>query len=634
MDSKRVFNPYLPEWEYVPDGEPHIFNNRVWGYGSHDRKNGDSYCLEDYVVWSAPTDDLSNWTCSGTIFKKEDDPYNEKGKYSLFAPDIAKGPDGRYYLYYFTAQMERISVAVSERPDGRFRYYGDIHYPDREFTYGGVIVSNADVGYNGNQEPVNYMANNHGGMVCIENQWYMFYHRHTHKNQYSRQGCAEKIQILPDGKINQAVMRILRLKNKLGLFEDPYRGASAAEETELFCCEKHRAEARKTAQEAMVLLKNEGKKPKEHILPLKPGEQKIALIGPYADSRSIIGLWAVHADTKDSVTLKEAFEEVLGKENLITAKGCEYMEDESVLGGFGNSKDREINEYEKKQQAEADRKAAFEAAAQADVVVMALGEHPMQSGEGGSRTDVRIPEIQQQLLEQIYKTGKPVILIIFSGRPLVLTDTVSYADAVLEAWFPGTEGAHAAADIIFGKANPSGRLTMSFPYTVGQIPVYYNGFQTGRPVGESIHSNRFTSRYLDCPNKPLYPFGYGLSYHETKYTNMSLSQTELKAGEILRASVDVENISSAAGQETVQMYIRDVTGSVVRPVKELRGFQKILLKAGETKRVFFEITESMLRFHTKSMKFQAEPGKFIVMIGKNSEQTECAEFFLKGEGEK
>lgn len=318
MDSKRVFNPYLPEWEYVPDGEPHIFNNRVWVYGSHDRKNGDSYCLEDYVVWSAPTDDLSNWTCGGTIFKKEDDPYNEKGKYSLFAPDIAKGPDGRYYLYYFTAQMERISVAVSERPDGRFRYYGDIHYPDgrlldggmpfdpgilsdengnwlyygfcfakpsnrvpdghkkggycveleddmitikskpkevlpgavqakgtafenhgfleassiryignlyylvysseqghelcyavsnypdREFTYGGVIVSNADVGYNGNQEPVNYMANNHGGMVCIENQWYMFYHRHTHKNQYSRQGCAEKIQILPDGKINQA----------------------------------------------------------------------------------------------------------------------------------------------------------------------------------------------------------------------------------------------------------------------------------------------------------------------------------------------------------------------------------------------------------------------------------------------
>lgn len=438
---------------------------------------------------------------------------------------------------------------------------------------------------------------------------------------------------LSEEKINQAVMRILRLKNKLGLFEDPYRGASAAEEAELFCCENHRAEARKTAQEAMVLLKNEGKKPKEHILPLKPGEQKIALIGPYADSRSIIGLWAVHADTKDSVTLKEAFEEVLEKENLITAKGCEYMEDESVLGAFGNSKDREINEYEKKQQAEADRKEALEAAAQADVVVMALGEHPMQSGEGGSRTDVRIPEIQQQLLEQIYKTGKPVILIVFSGRPLVLTDTVPYADAVLEAWFPGTEGAHAAADIIFGKANPSGRLTMSFPYAVGQIPVYYNGFQTGRPVGESAHSNRFTSRYLDCPNKPLYPFGYGLSYHETKYTNMSLSQTELKAGEILKVSVDVENISSTVGQETVQMYIRDVTGSVVRPVKELRGFQKILLKAGETKRVSFEITESMLRFHTKSMKFQAEPGKFIVMLGKNSEQTECAEFFLKGEGE-
>lgn len=229
---------------------------------------------------------------------------------------------------------------------------------------------------------------------------------------------------------------------------------------------------------------------------------------------------------------------------------------------------------------------------------------------------------------EMHKLGKPLVLILFNGRPLVLTDVEGYADAILEAWFPGTEGGHAIADIIFGRVNPSGRLTMSFPWSVGQTPVYYNGFQTGRPAGGSGHTDRFTSRYLDAPNGPLYPFGYGLSYHRTRYENMRLSSKELIPGEHIVASVDVTNESDCDGLETVQLYVRDVTGSVVRPVKELKGFQKLLIKAGETKRVAFEITEEMLRFHTKDMKFQSEPGRFVVMIGKNAAETQAAEFVL------
>lgn len=424
--------------------------------------------------------------------------------------------------------------------------------------------------------------------------------------------------------LDAAVWRVLMLKNKLGLFEDPYRGADKAEETKRACSVEHRAMARKVAQEALVLLKNEG-----DVLPLKKVGVKYALIGPYSESQALIGLWAVHARQKDVVTLKDALKEVVGEKYLKSAVGCCFLEDESGLGQFGHSDEEQLDPQVLAQRAKAQRDQALEVAREADVVIMALGEHPMQSGEGGSRTDLTLPAIQQELLCDIHKLGKKIILLVFSGRPLVLTETEKYVDAVLEMWFPGTEGAHAAADILFGDVNPSGRLTISFPYAVGQVPIYYNGFSTGRPAISSSHSNRFTSRYVDCPNDPLYPFGYGLSYHTAEYRNLTLSDREFQRGGSLMVSVDVQNTGKMAGWETVQLYIRDVTGSVVRPIKELRGFQKVWLSAGETKSVSFTITEELLKFHTKDMTYQAEPGKFVVMVGQDSKTILNEEFWLE-----
>lgn len=435
--------------------------------------------------------------------------------------------------------------------------------------------------------------------------------------------------LVRDGKISQqclddAVWRVLKLKNKLGLFEDPYRGADEAEEAKQSCSAEHRAMARKVAQEALVLLKNEG-----DVLPLKKVGVKYALIGPYSESQALIGLWAVHARQQDVITLKDALEEVVGEEHLKSALGCRFLEDESGLGQFGHSDEEQPDPQILAQRAKAQRDQALKVAQEADIVIMALGEHPMQSGEGGSRTDLTLPTIQQELLRDIHKLGKKIVLLVFSGRPLVLTETEKYADAVLEMWFPGTEGAHAAADILFGEVNPSGRLTMSFPYAVGQVPVYYNAFSTGRPAVSSSHSSRFTSRYVDCPNDPLYPFGYGLSYHTAEYRNLTLSDTKFQRGGSLMASVDVQNTGNVAGMETVQLYIRDVTGSVVRPIQELRDFQKVWLHAGETKTVVFQITEEMLKFHTKDMTYQAEPGKFVAMVGPNSKMTLNGEFWLE-----
>ena len=435
--------------------------------------------------------------------------------------------------------------------------------------------------------------------------------------------------LVRDGKISQqclddAVWRVLKLKNKLGLFEDPYRGADEAEEAKQSCSAEHRAMARKVAQEALVLLKNEG-----DVLPLKKVGVKYALIGPYSESQALIGLWAVHARQQDVITLKDALEEVVGEEHLKSALGCRFLEDESGLGQFGHSDEEQPDPQILVQRAKAQRDQALKVAQEADIVIMALGEHPMQSGEGGSRTDLTLPTIQQELLRDIHKLGKKIVLLVFSGRPLVLTETEKYADAVLEMWFPGTEGAHAAADILCGEVNPSGRLTMSFPYAVGQVPVYYNAFSTGRPAVSSSHSSRFTSRYVDCPNDPLYPFGYGLSYHTAEYRNLTLSDTKFQRGGSLMASVDVQNTGNVAGMETVQLYIRDVTGSVVRPIQELRDFQKVWLHAGETKTVVFQITEEMLKFHTKDMTYQAEPGKFVAMVGPNSKMTLNGEFWLE-----
>jgi beta-glucosidase len=429
---------------------------------------------------------------------------------------------------------------------------------------------------------------------------------------------------ISEEKLDEAVWRILKLKNKLGLFEDPFRGASEEAEKDLCCCESHRKKARQISGESIVLLKNEG-----GILPLKADGKKVALIGPYAESSELTGLWAVHANMSDTVTVRSAIEEVIGAENLVVAKGCDYLEDESSLGIFGSKEESATDDEAREKEAVKKWSEALNAAQEADVIIMTLGEHPMQSGEGGSRTNIGIPENQVRLFKEVKSFGKPIILVTFSGRPLVLSDVADDADAILEAWYPGTEGAHAIADILYGKVNPSGRLAMSFPRAVGQLPIYYNGFQTGRPNQVSSHSNRFTSRYLDCPNDPLYVFGYGLSYHESEYSEIELSSATIRKGGTISASVEVTNKSSVDGLETVQMYIRDVTGSVVRPIKELKGFKKVMLKAGETIKITFEISEEMLRFHTKDMSFKSEAGKFILMIGKNSADVKIAEFILE-----
>lgn len=420
-------------------------------------------------------------------------------------------------------------------------------------------------------------------------------------------------------KIDQAVWRVLKLKNKLGLFEDPYRGASAEKEQEVICCRENRDVARHAVVESLVLLQNN-----KDVLPVSK-DKKIALIGPYADSQDLTGLWAVYAEKKHVTTLKKAFESELDENHLRYTKGCELLEDYESLGNFG-AFESDAPVKKTMEEDEASISKAIELARWADVVIFAMGEHKLQSGEAGSRTNLYLPEIQTEFLTKILPWVKESVLLLFNGRPLVLTDIRNQVDAILECWFPGTEGGPAIADLVFGKANPSGRLTMSFPYAIGQVPVYYNGFSTGRYPKTSNHSNRFTSRYLDCPNDPLYPFGYGLSYHTVKYSNLRMSKRVITPGESLTAMVEVTNMGTVSGKETVQLYLRDKVGSVVRPVKELKGFEKIWLNPGETKEVSFQIDESMLKYYTRSMEYKAEYGSFQLFIGGNSQDVLEEEF--------
>ncbi|WP_068503623.1 beta-glucosidase BglX [Paenibacillus kribbensis] len=423
-------------------------------------------------------------------------------------------------------------------------------------------------------------------------------------------------------KLDEAVLRVLKLKNKLGLFEDPFRGASVAREKKLSNCAESKSLSRQAATQSLVLLQN-----LNDTLPLTK-EWKIALIGPYANNQDLNGLWAVYGDKSQVVTLKTAFEEILNPDHFQFTQGCELLDSYEGLGDFGffTKEETLLNTDEDKKR---ELNKAIELAKWADVVIFAMGEHTLQSGEAGSRTDLNLPAIQTAFMEQVLPWVKKSILLLFNGRPLVLTDIKDKVDAILECWFPGTEGGHAIVDLLMGYANPSGRLTMSFPCAVGQVPIYYNGFNTGRPQKTSTHSVRFTSRYLDCPNEPLYPFGYGLSYHTAEYSNLKISNSVLRSGEQVEVEIEVHNSSEISGDEVVQFYIRDKVGSVVRPVKELRGFQKIHLKAGEKRKVIFTITEDLLRFHTRDMKFEAEEGDFEIYIGKNSEDYLVTNFLFE-----
>ena len=428
---------------------------------------------------------------------------------------------------------------------------------------------------------------------------------------------------IDEAQIDAACYRILTLKNKLGLFEDPYYGCSVEKRDSVIRSPEKISAARKTANRSMVLLKN------DDILPLKRNKQKIALIGPYADSLDIVGMWAVHADHKHSITIKQAMENVLDNEYFTFTKGCDFLDDYSSLGEFGFIP-AIANGKLTPEQAVIEHENALTLAKEADVVVLAMGEHMLQSGESGSRTDITLPEPQKQLLHEIKALDKKIVLVLFNGRPLALTDIIEDCDAVLEAWFPGTAGGLSICDCLFGDYNPSGRLTVSFPYHVGQEPLYYSQFATGRPANGSTHSGRFVSRYLDCPNEALFPFGYGLSYHKAEYSNLTLSQTKISksADDSIQVSITVTNTSGTSGTETVQLYLRDLVGSVVRPILELKDFKQIYLGAHETKKITFTITEEMLRFYTKDYTYQSEPGNFKVFVGPNSAELLEADFSL------
>lgn len=427
----------------------------------------------------------------------------------------------------------------------------------------------------------------------------------------------ELAPLIKDGRVdeklvNEAVWRILKLKNRLGLFEDPYRGRDDKDKAKNVLLKESRETARKVAEESIVMLKNDN-----NLLPLEPDKEKILLVGPYANSQELIGLWAINGNSKDTVTLKKAFEKYVGPENFHYEYGSEMLESYSFLGEFGGKEpndDQALSSSERKDLLE----KAYEEGKKADVIILAVGEHPMQSGEAGSRTDIRLPRIQRELIDRMTQLNKKIILVTFSGRPLVLTEEEKKVDAMIHAWFPGIEGGNALAEIIFGSTNPSGRLSMSFPDNVGQLPIYYNSLATGRPVDSKEHVGRFVSKYLDSPNDPLFPFGYGLSYSTVEYSNLTLSEETME--DQLTVNISITNNSDRPCLETVQLYIRDIVGSVARPMKELKKFKKIQLQPHSVIDLSFELTKDDLRFYKKDLSFEAEKGKFEVFVGPNSVQ--------------
>ena len=390
--------------------------------------------------------------------------------------------------------------------------------------------------------------------------------------------------------IDKAVRRILEAKYKLGLFENPYKYNDVAREKKDIYTAANRAVARAIAAKSFVLLKNEG-----NILPLaKKG--KIALIGPMGNSAvNMPGTWSVAADARKYKSLRQGFEDALkGKAEVVYAKGSNLYEDpalEAACTVFGHDMRDPRTEQELLDE-------ALRVAADADVIVAAMGEASESAGESSSRTDLTLPATQRRLLEALLATGKPVVMLNFSGRPTVMTWESENVPAILNVWFGGSEAADAIADVVFGDVNPSGKLTVSMPVNVGQVPIYYNHMNTGRPKNPADPSfQKYRSNYIDAPNEPLYPFGYGLSYTTYDYSDFHLDKTAMNRDGSVTASVKVTNTGDREGNETVQFYIRDVRGSVARPVKELKHFETVNLKPGESKTVDFRITPDMLKFN-------------------------------------
>lgn len=413
---------------------------------------------------------------------------------------------------------------------------------------------------------------------------------------------------VPEEILNESVLRVLTLKNKLGLFENPYGNINEEREKAILKSKENLEEARRTTAETLVLLKNE-----KQVLPLKKNS-KIALIGPYGDNIAILGSWSMFSDKSKIQTLKEVFENRMGAQNVLYAKGSEILREKEfnqILSADGGNLIHIENEEQKEKEL---LEEAVRIAKQADIIVLAIGEHYRQSGEACSRANIEISEIQQNLLNELTKLNKKIVTILFNGRPLVLKEVAEKTDALLEVWFPGTEGANSIADVIFGDVNPSGKLTMSFPQATGQCPIYYNHYNTGRP---HISNIRFASRYQDIPTESYYPFGYGLSYSKFEYSDFKLSSKKISKELPIIVSIKVKNNSSIAGKEVIQLYIQDLVASSVRPVKELKGFKKEYFEPLEEKEITFTITVDMLKFWSEKLEYKVEPGEFKVFVGKN-----------------
>ncbi|WP_312396345.1 beta-glucosidase BglX [Chryseobacterium sp.] len=427
---------------------------------------------------------------------------------------------------------------------------------------------------------------------------------------------------LSEGKVTQAEIdmatrRILEAKYDLGLFDNPYKHGDAKLAAKEVYSMENRNIARNVASQSMVLMKNENQ-----VLPLKKSGT-VAVIGPLVNnSMNMAGTWSVATKHAISVNLMQGLQANYGKEvKFLSAKGANIDYDaklEEIYAAHGKKTDRDNRSKE------ALLKEAIDVANKADVIILAIGESAEMSGESSSRTEITIPQSQVDLLNELKKTGKPIAMVLFTGRPLALTNVKDTPDAILNAWFPGSEAGNAIADVLFGKVNPSGKLPMTFPRSLGQVPIYYNAKNTGRPLSQELTDKceyqRFRSNYMDECNTPLYPFGFGLSYSKFNYSDVTVSNANPKGEQTIQASVTVTNSGNYDGAEVVQLYIRDMVGSITRPVKELKGFQKVMLKKGESKKVTFDISPENLKFYNGDLKYDWEAGDFDIMIGTNSEE--------------
>ncbi len=419
---------------------------------------------------------------------------------------------------------------------------------------------------------------------------------------------------VPESYIDDAVKRILRIKFRLGLFDDPYKYCSEKREKEFIGTEEHIEISRDIARKSIVLLKN-----KENLLPLDKKINKLAIIGPLAkDKDAPLGNWRCQGGSDNAISLYEGIQSAVHRNTeILYARGCKIVEK------TGQDFLQKLHFAEKDTSGIAE---AIAIAQKADVVILAVGEIAYMSGEARSRANIGLPGAQRHLVSSIHKTGKPIILVLMNGRPLDITQEASQADAILETWLLGSQSGNAIADVIFGDYNPSGKLTVTFPRTVGQIPIYYNYFNTGRPLNDD--GGLFQVKYIDIQNEPLYPFGYGLSYSTFEYPEIGLNKQEITMDDTLEVKITVKNTGNFDGHEIVQLYIRDVTGSLIRPMKELKGFRKIFLAQGESKEVVFKLTQEDLSFYNNEGNLVIEPGEFKVFAGTNSRDLQEKSFHL------